>query len=273
MSNTYYPDDTDHTMNIDDRDFHNVDMLLKIQREIEQEDKDKAEQSYAQRLLDSEAYDEGVHAREAEKKVENQIEEGQHAMGGVAVLAAGSSGTASVDSFGALATPQWFTHEVDGVKAQQRMFNLADERGDEVYVGSDVIGAKKGTKKYTSSKKHVHLAAVLLKRSVEKSPCSLYEMSREDTPCKCFLDVEWEESECSGYSRLDSVYDALFSKFMVSHLLLFILYSLHRETSCFFSFFHSTCIESFVSSDQTLSACRTSLGSSRTQLFWTDPGP
>lgn len=249
MKHAYYPNDTDPMMDIDDRGFHDVDMLLAMQSEIEQEDYEEAGQNFAYQMLDSD-------------------------MGGVSVPASASSGSASADSLGALAKPQWFTHAtVDGVTPQQQMFNLADERGDEVYVGSDVIGAKKGTKKYTSSEKHVHLAAVLLKRSVEKSPCSLYEMSREDTPCKCFLDVEWEESECSGYSRLDSVYDALCSKFMVSHLLLFILYSLHRETSCFFSFFHSTCIESFVSSDQTLSACRTSLGSSRTQLFWTDPGP
>jgi hypothetical protein len=38
--------------------------------------------------------------------------------------------------------------------------------------------------------------------------CTLYEMIREDMPCKCFLDIEWEESEFSGYSRLNSVYDA-----------------------------------------------------------------
>jgi hypothetical protein len=178
-------------------DDHNIDMLLPTHSEIEQEDDEKAEQNYAQQLLDSEAYDEDVHAS------------------------------------GALATPQWITGEVNGVKPQQQMFNLADERGDEVYVGSDVIGGNKGTKKYTSSGKHAHLAAKVLKCFVEESPCNLYEMSRENTQCKYFLDVEWEESEFSGYSRLNSVVDAACTKFMVSLLLFFYSLFVSQGTRCF----------------------------------------
>jgi hypothetical protein len=170
-----------------------IDLQLTIQSEIEQENREEAEQIYAQELFSSEA----EHVK-------------QHATDGVA------------DSLGALATPQWFTHKVDGVIPQQLMFNLADERGDEVYVGSDVPGAPKGTKKFVSSGKHAHLATKVLKCSVGASPCTLYEMIRENMPCKFFLDVEWEESEFSGYTRLDSVYEAVYSKFMVS------LYSLNR---------------------------------------------
>jgi hypothetical protein len=258
MSDIYYPDATDPTMNIDERGFHDVDMLQKIQSEIEPGNKEEAEQSYAPQPFNSETYDEDVHARMAEHLVENQIEEGQHVIGGVAVPASASSGTASADSLGALATPQWFTHKVDGVIPQQLMFNLADEREDEVYVSSDVIGGKKGAKKFTSSGKHAHLAAKVLKCSVEESPCTLYEMIRENTPCRFYVDVEWEESEFSGYSRLNSVYNAVCTKFTVSPFtVLYSLFTLQRNQILFSCIAHE--IESFLS-DQTLSACRTSFG-------------
>jgi hypothetical protein len=212
MKHAYYPNDTDPMMDIDDRGFHDVDMLLAMQSEIEQEDYEEAGQNFAYQMLDSD-------------------------MGGVSVPASASSGSASADSLGALAKPQWFTHAtVDGVTPQQQMFNLADERGDEVYVGSDVIGGKKGQKKFVPSGKHAQLAAKVLKCFAEKSPCTLYEMIRENMPCKPFLDVEWEESKFSGYSRLNSVVDAACTKCVVSLLLFFILYFFSLGTQDAFSF-------------------------------------
>jgi hypothetical protein len=92
MTDKYCPDYTDDMMiDIDDRGVSDVDTLLATQSEIDREEYEETEQNYAQHLFSSEAYDEDVHAREAENLVENQTEEGQHVMGGLSVLASASS--------------------------------------------------------------------------------------------------------------------------------------------------------------------------------------
>jgi hypothetical protein len=188
------------------------DMPMAMESENEQDEDEEAEQIYAQQLLDSEANDEDVHAREAKNSVENRIEVGQHAMVCMSAPASASSDTALTATTPiSKPQPEWFTHSADGIGPQQQMFNLADKRGDEVFVASDVIGSNKGTKKYASMGNHMELAVQLDNCNANNN----YEVIRKD--CKLYLDSELDEEHFQDNSRLTSVVDELDSKIRVSH--------------------------------------------------------
>eukprot|EP00283_Hemiselmis_rufescens_P027163 CAMPEP_0173468834 /NCGR_PEP_ID=MMETSP1357-20121228/77047_1 /TAXON_ID=77926 /ORGANISM="Hemiselmis rufescens, Strain PCC563" /LENGTH=1180 /DNA_ID=CAMNT_0014437057 /DNA_START=1837 /DNA_END=5379 /DNA_ORIENTATION=- len=96
----------------------------------------------------------------------------------------------TADSTGAIQPLEWFSRPDNGKGPQQQMFDDADTLGKSVFVARDSSLGKGGIKEYASLQSHEELAEILL--STKDQECCVYELIREGTPCRLYLDLEWE---------------------------------------------------------------------------------